>query len=383
MRPIAAVFVALAAAAQVQTPPPDEAVREFTGGQWASLQARFSEQLKALLPVEKLAQMDALRPCTVEGPPLMQSAPKGTTMYVYTLVCRPQKVGLRLTGDAAGKLHGIFIGPPPEAATGLAVESGNLKLPAKLTLPEGDGPFPAVVFVHGSGPQDMDQTVGPNKTFAELAEALARRGIASLRYTKRTKQYPGVLPPGFTVREETIDDAVNAVRLLQKSPRVNAKRVFVVGHSLGGHAAPRIAAAEPSVAGVVILAGHTRPVLTLIDEQIAYLGAPPEQAARIKAVFSGAYLDDERANPPAETLRKLTIPALVLQGERDYQVTMQDFAGWKAAARPGIQYRSYPELNHLFQPGEGKSTPAEYQKAVPFSAVAAGDIAGWVLGVGR
>ncbi|MDI6863441.1 MAG: DUF3887 domain-containing protein, partial [Pseudothermotoga sp.] len=124
------------------------------------------------------------------------------------------------------------------------VEDGRWKLPAILTLPEGEGPFPAVVLVHGSGPNDRDETIGPNKPFKDIAWGLASRGIAVLRYDKRTKVYPeecARMVDTFTINDETVDDAVNALNLLKKFEKIDEKAIFVLGHSLGATMAPRIA----------------------------------------------------------------------------------------------------------------------------------------------
>ncbi len=133
-----------------------------------------------------------------------------------------------------------------------------------LSLPAGKGPFPAVVLVHGSGPNDQDETVGAVKPFRDLAWGLASQGIAVLRYEKRTRTYGekmSKLP--VTVKEEVIDDAVAAVDFLRDNDAIDKKRIVVLGHSLGGALAPRIAAAtKGKVAGVVVMAGPTRPSRT-------------------------------------------------------------------------------------------------------------------------
>ena len=120
---------------------------------------------------------------------------------------------------------------------------------------------PAVVLVQGSGPQDQDETIGPNKPFADLAYGLASQNIAVLRYVKRTKQYgaDSKSDAPFTVKDEVTDDAIAAVALLTKMPEINKKQIYVLGHSLGGMLAPRIAAEDPQVAGIIIMAGTARP----------------------------------------------------------------------------------------------------------------------------
>jgi poly(3-hydroxybutyrate) depolymerase len=151
------------------------------------------------------------------------------------------------------------------------VISGKFKLPGLITLPLGDAKVPAVVLVHGSGPHDKDETIGPNKPFKDIAEGLAQRGIAVLRYEKRTRKYAlDIKPDEITLDDEVNDDAVAAVKLLRKNPRVDPDLVFVLGHSLGGNMAPRIAAQDGKLAGLVILAGNVRPMEDLMVEQLQY-----------------------------------------------------------------------------------------------------------------
>jgi dienelactone hydrolase len=121
--------------------------------------------------------------------------------------------------------------------------------------------------VQGSGPHDQDETIGPNKPFEDLAWGLGSRGIAVLRYTKRTLKYGGESsedPAKLTVDDEVISDARAAVALLAKQPKINSARVFLLGHSLGAYLAPRIAAGNSQIAGIVLLAGNTRPIEQLI-----------------------------------------------------------------------------------------------------------------------
>jgi dienelactone hydrolase len=282
-------------------------------------------------------------------------------------------------------------------------------LPGTLVFPAGKGPFPALVIVHGSGAADRDLTFGPNKPYRDIAMGLAARGIAALRYDKRTKVHPEQFTGHpFTVKEETIDDALAAVALLRKTEHIDPKRIYVLGHSLGGMLVPRIGKADPAIAGFVIAAGNTRSFEELILDQLASTAPPPEmqteemkaqieklrqEVAKIKEITAAegessklvfgapaAYWLDMRAYDPAVAAKGLKQPLLIVQGERDYQVTMKDFERWKAvlSGRASVTFKTYPALNHLFMAGEGKSTPAEYVRPGHVSEQLIEDVAGWV-----
>jgi fermentation-respiration switch protein FrsA (DUF1100 family) len=185
--------------------------------------------------------------------------------------------------------------------------------------------------------------------------------------------------------------------------------VFVLGHSLGGVVAPRIGQADTQLGGIIILAGATRPLEDLMVEQTRYLlslnGEIPADGqtkldqlmAEIKKVkgltaadaFSSnlllhappQYWLDLHAHDPVAEAKGLKQPLLILQGQRDYQVTMADFDGWKTGLgnKPNVTFKLYPKLNHLFMAGEGKSTPAEYDEPGHVDAMVVSDIAEWIL----
>lgn len=278
-------------------------------------------------------------------------------------------------------------------------------------MPNGPGPFPAVVLVHGSGPNDRDESIGPNKPFKDLAWGLATRGVAVLRYEKRTKQCPAQMMQSMstlTVNEEVVNDALAAVAYLRGVPAVDPDRVFILGHSLGGTVAPRIAARDPRLAGLILLAASNRNLADLMVEQNEYLATLDgtvtaeeaqaldqlcKQVERVKAldfkegeVILGAgraYWADILAYDPVATARSLTVPMLILQGERDYQVTRVDFAAWKdgLAGRAGVQFKSYPALNHLFIAGSGQPNPGEYDVPGNVAREVVDDIAAWIAGL--
>lgn len=290
----------------------------------------------------------------------------------------------------------------------LVIISDSIALPATLTLPDGDGPFPAVVLVHGSGPQDRDETILANKPFRDLAWGLASKGIAVLRYDKRTRIAPySFLNKIFTVKEEVTADALRALQLVREIEKVNPNATYLLGHSLGGALAPRIAAEDGKLKGIIVMAGTARSFEEILSEQGKYLAStdtsPAMQfqralldtlSAKIRrltskdsvnpSLIAGApaayYLDFRKENPP-ERAASLGINILVLQGKRDYQVTMEDFAMWQSALSNQrlARLKTYESLNHLFMPGEGKSTPEEYSIPSHIPGYVINDIANWIL----
>ena len=238
--------------------------------------------------------------------------------------------------------------------------TGDIHLPATILMPAGADDVPIVVMVHGSGALDRDETIYTNKPFRDIAEGLARKGIATLRYDKRTYVYR---TPVASMDDETILDALSAIR----HARQYSRHVYLLGHSLGAMLAPLIAErTEQPLAGVIMMAAPARDMEAVVREQFDYLlpsGASPafkEQQIENLRQRSPHYLQPQGQTDAA---RRLQLPMLILQGERDYQVTMQDFCLWQQVlnGKPNVVFHSYPRLNHPFMEGEGKSTPLEYQ----------------------
>lgn len=407
MRAPAAVAVLLVAGPALSRPSArDEAVavaRALTKRDYAAVAARFDARMKAALPVEKLrATWDPVAARSGKlgrvGEPRAFAA-DGFDGFVVPLVYEHAAWDVKVVFGRDAKITGLFFVPgqrddwrPPDyAATTVAaipVKVGSRALPGTLTLPWGNGPYPAVVLVHGSGPHDGDETIGPNRPFADLALGLAAAGVATLRYEKRTHAHPGefAVERGYTIEDETVADAVAAVELAASAPAVDPRRVFLAGHSLGGFLAPRIAARSPKVAGVVVLAGSTRRLEDIVVDQTRYLAGQGSAAAARAEAFAavvrdpklgaadkvdmmgialpGAYFLDLRRYDAPAVAATLKVPILVLQGERDFQVTRADYDGWVKAlsGRAGVKLKLYPGLNHLFEAGEGASTPAEYDR---------------------
>lgn len=291
------------------------------------------------------------------------------------------------------------------------VTNKTFHLKGIATFPKKDDVCPAVVLVHGSGPNDMDETVGPNKLFRNLAHGLAERGVAVFRYDKRTHAYggrPELDVQSMTLKEETIDDAITAVQLARKDNRIHKKQVYILGHSLGGMAAPKIASHSKHVKGIIIMGGNARPLEVLLKEQYEYLfnldsviteeekvtlTTLDEQLNHLK-VFKNTgksenslplNLSEDYWNyllnyDQVKTAKNLEKPILIVHGERDYQVTMKDFQKWQSALKeqPNVAFKLYEKLNHLMLEGTGSSNPEEYEIESPLPSYLLDDLAKWI-----
>jgi dienelactone hydrolase len=408
-------------------------VAQMAAGEFDKAVEPFDPIMKRALPADKLKEVwDGLTKQDGALQRVNETAAEKVQQYeVVYVTCEFQRAKLdtKVVFTAENKVTGLFFvtsgkyKPPTYADPSkfeekeIVVGRGAWSLPGTLSLPRGAGPFPGVILVHGSGPHDRDETIGPNKPFRDVAHGLASRGIAVLRYEKRTRHHQILMAlsvNSITVKEETIDDAAAAVEALRSQEKIDPKRIFVLGHSLGGMLIPRIGKAAPSIAGFISLAGSTRPLEDLVLEQTRYIvsldGKPsPEaqkklaeierQVAKVKSHKLTAdtpmsdlplgvparYWLDLRGYDPAAAARSLPQPMLILQGERDYQVTMEDFANWKKAlgSRQDVTFISYPGLNHLFVEGKDKSTPAEYSAPGNVAKAAIDDIAKWIQAVGQ
>jgi len=298
----------------------------------------------------------------------------------------------------------------------IVVGSGSaFALNGLLAVPDaGSAPYPAVVFVHGSGSSDMDSKVYEARPFKDFAEGLAKLGIASIRYDKRSFIYPKQMSKEITVYEESIEDAILAANMLRSDPRIDPDRIFIAGLSLGGHLAPRIDAEGGNFAGLIILAGTPRRLEEVMKSQAEdYLGKLPgpikwlaeKQAGKLHAKLAGVYAmgDEEARKTPilgkhimaiyfkdmgqkrvSEYLRESTKPILVMQGDGDFHVCVEkDFNEYKRILQnhPNASFRLYVGLNHVFMPvvhGDIKKAKKEYSKPQHVEAFVIADIAQWI-----
>jgi pimeloyl-ACP methyl ester carboxylesterase len=401
---------------------------------YPDLSGMFSETMKQNVTLEFLQQKVSAELKEFGKPQSIGDAILGAD-GTNNLVSFPVKfsntsIHVQFTLSPSGQIAGMYFRPPnkplpytwkrpsyskPESfhEREVTVGADMWKLGGTLTIPVATARVPGIVLVHGPGPNDRDESIFAIRMFQDLAEGLASRGYAVLRYDKRSKVYGEEMSEtSYTIDDETVEDATRAIALLRKQPEIDPNRIYVLGHSLGGYASPRIAARDRKLAGLILMAAPARPVEDVAYGQTEYVlnlkGEPgqSEQARlnQLKAeVDKVKKLDPKGDNPPillglptawwlnvkgydpGAEAKRLGIPMLVMQGERDFQVTMKDFALWKSAlgARDTITFHSYPALNDLFIKGEGKGSPAEYHNPGNVAPEVLDDVASWLNGQKR
>lgn len=293
------------------------------------------------------------------------------------------------------------------------------KYPLKgiLTLPEKvSAPVPAVIFVHGSGASNMDEKVGKLTPFKDLAEGLASHGIASIRYDKRSfvHGFKLIKEKDVNVKMETIEDAVMATELLKADDRIDSEKIFIIGHSMGAMLAPRIDAEGGKYKGLILMAGSPRRLEEImLDQNKEVLCSTKgfvhwivkKQVAKLSAMFDGLYeLPDEDAKKvkvgggttlyyfkemgehrASDYLENLEKPVLIMQGEKDFQATVEkDFQAYQEllAGKDNVTFQLYEGLNHAFVPsiyGELMKAKQEYNVEQHIGESVIGDIAQWIL----
>lgn len=317
------------------------------------------------------------------------------TYYFYSQF-ENSSIDIQLTFNDKNKIIGFFFIPHREftdnknaSENSLQIKSENINLKGTFLNPQENSKKKIVVFLHGSGPNDRDETIGQNKPFKDIAEFLFSKGVASYRFDKRTYSNPETFDDSATVEQETINDALNVVQYF----RTNYKdyEIILLGHSLGGYLLPKLMEKNNNINKLVFLAANARPLDKLIIEQLEYINKIDGQNVPIELLkttkeqvkllnsekfsletsnselpfgLSAKYWNYLLEYKPLELVKKINKPMFFAQGGKDYQVTNKDFNLWKENLKncKKCQFNYYPSLNHIFITGSDIPSPNDYNK---------------------
>lgn len=315
------------------------------------------------------------------------------TYYFYSDF-EKSKLDIQITFNAENKIIGFYFIPhktfdKADDKTALKIKSDDIELKGTLLQSTQGDQKKLVIFVHGSGPQDRDETIGENKPFKDIAEYLLKNGISSYRYDKRTYSNPETFNDQSTVEEETIIDAVNVAKYFKTNENFKGYQIIILGHSQGAYVMPKIAE-KAQVSKYIFMAGNARPLHEILIDQFKYihkiepskisvediqnikkqveflnskkfsLNSPTSELPMGLSASYWKYLLDYK---PLEAVKSIKAPMLFVQGGRDYQVTEKDFNLWKGQLKNDklAEFKLYPSLNHLFIKGTGTPSPKDYE----------------------
>jgi len=400
--------------------------------QYSKVYRCFDDNMKSKVPVQQLKelweQMESVSGKLVSVDEITIKPLEGGSKQTAVLTFERAALNMQLVENEKVKLAGLFLSQlgyqQPAYANGLGIGkkyinfvSDTYTLSGELVIPLSCNNCPVVILVHGSGPNDKDETIGPNKVFYDLSMGLASKGVATFRYDKRSNLYPETLEGQFDLYDETINDAIEALYTIKKDTALHFGKHVMLGHSLGAFSMPLIAdSLGDQLDGAILFSANARRLEDLIEYQMEYLTAwdgeiTKEEADLIKIntnkaanIRIGNYTTETAAdsllaywpgkfwkgietyNPVDQVRHNSTTPFYILQGERDYQITMTDFDIWKKAVgdQSNVSMKNYIGLSHLFTPStSSKSGPNDYfiPNNVDYQVI--GDIAQWVLEINK
>jgi len=423
-----------------------ELVAHLRAGEFDAAHAMFTDRLGSAVTrpaLERYWLGLRAQHGTVESiGPVGTTTRQGSEVALVPVECAQGSAGVEVAAAGGGRVGGLWFPgeySPPEYVDDsaftertLTLEPEGCSLPATLTVPAGasggggtatasdggtatasgnttdSGTVPGVVLVHGSGAHDRDETIGPNRPLRDVAHGLATRGVAVLRYEKRTYACD-VARAEWAIDDIIVDDAVHALGALRDQPEVDAERTAVAGHSVGAACAPRIAERDGQVAGAAVLAGNARPFTEVYPEQVRHVlevqgglsDREEQQLATVTqlmaAVEDGSIADDRPVGPlpgiwwktfseydQIATADRLDADLFVAHGGRDFQIPIDPaMSGWRDGLDDADAHRfeRYPDCSHLFQPGTEPSLTTEYVFADNVAQELVADLADWTTGL--
>lgn len=350
----------------------------------------LKEGILTLLSGERLTEVQSVESSEQRGNIITEMKAKMTTTQgLLTIVYNPEK-----------KIEGLFyrilqrdvaaVDPEEGEETVKVGEDGALE--GFLRRPKDVNNPPLVIFLHGSGPQDRNETIMENTPFKDIAEDLAEGGVATLRYDKRTFAKPDSVTAEVTIYEESLDDLYWILKNLDQFEGFDKQKIFVLGHSQGGMLLPKIAQDHPEVKGVIMLAGSARSLVDIWYDQVLAMVKEEEKAdleimyqnmkeKKDNGIFPPRYLESLEEVEASKFLPDLRVPMLVLQGEKDFQVYYdKDYKELQERLKdnPQVEFKSYPDLNHLFMKDNGKIGLEAYEEKGRVEKEVTDDILTWL-----
>ena len=283
----------------------------------------------------------------------------------------------------------------------------GLELPATLSYPtNNNGTYPVVILVHGSGPNDKDESIGEQAPFKDIAHALAQQGIAVFRYDKRTLVHGDKFADSDTAYEETVEDAVLASEFIKANDDIHQSEVYILGHSLGAMLIPMIASYS-DVDGYIMMAGPITPLHELMLYQYEYIYnldnkmsfnermsmvKTQNDVEKIRNINESSDMNEKifgaaipywlylKNYDMIEMAKNITDPLLIMQGEGDYQVPMEEFNTIKASLSymNNVEFVSFEGLSHLFTQSGDPPSPEDYNQPNHVEQIVIDDIAEFV-----
>lgn len=287
------------------------------------------------------------------------------------------------------------------------------QLPGYVYIPNASKKAPLVILVHGSGPHDRNGSMGKNKVYLDMALQLVQKGVSVLVYDKRTYvyQYRDPFPlDSMDYYSETIDDAAEAFLVAKKIKEIDSNRIYIAGHSLGAMCGPLIAKKCKGLKGLILLAAPGRSLLEILPDQLDYIQslATKENKEETEKMTNAIKWQIKNAQKPdlnlkskvmlpfgakpkywlmdrnykvLEEAKTLTLPIILIQGGRDYNVTKKDFDLWNETMKGKSNFKSYwmENLDHLFFEGSGMAKPEDVLKPNHVSKSVTNQMADFIL----
>jgi alpha-beta hydrolase superfamily lysophospholipase len=404
----------------------EEIAEQFSKHQYGKIYRCFDDNMKANLSKNQLKelweQLERTSGTFVSLEDIVVEDLGELTRQTGVIKLEESALKFMVSESQEGRISGLFLSVlgyaipsyGKELKTGkkfIIFKTHGMELNGELLVPVMCNNCPVVIMVHGSGPNDKDETIGPNKVFKDIALGLASKGIASFRYDKRFNVYPELLTEQFDLYDETINDAISAYYAVKGDTSVHFGKYVMLGHSLGAYAMPLIADSLSELNGAILMSANARKLEDLVEYQMHYLTnwdgeindeekkIVEENVLKAERIRSNNFSDTTSAkellvywpgkfwkgiatyDPVATLSQNKETPFLIMQGEKDYQITMLDFKIWMKAVgeQANVRMISLPGLTHLFTPTESeKPGPSDYFLPNNVSPTAIYEIADWV-----